>query len=124
MPKDMFLKRCPICGGVVSIGVCDDEGNYHGECGCEYEQDHYSGLSYSLRHQDDISCALRGCETIGHMLYDTADEAAAAWNGTLRRFFTPRRKAVLSKRTYSVLTELEREALNFRNAARERKEEK
>lgn len=46
------LKKCPFCGkNAVYIGVCDDEGNFHGRLGCEYEQDPWSGLSYDLHHE-------------------------------------------------------------------------
>ena len=46
------LKRCPFCGkNAVYIGVCDDEDNFHGHLGCEYEQDPWSGLFYDLHHE-------------------------------------------------------------------------
>lgn len=53
------LKRCPFCGkNAVYIGVCDDEGNFHGYLGCEYEQDPWSGLSYDLHHEGWGKCIL------------------------------------------------------------------
>ena len=53
------LKRCPFCGkNSVYIGVCDDEGNFHGRLGCEYEQDPWSGLSYDLHHEGWGKCIL------------------------------------------------------------------
>lgn len=42
---------CPFCGeNKVFVGVHDDEGNYHGRIGCEYEAEPWSGLSYALHH--------------------------------------------------------------------------
>ena len=39
--------ECPICKKkAVFVGVHDDEGNYHGLMGCEYENAPWSGLSY------------------------------------------------------------------------------
>ena len=54
------LKPCPFCGGkdVVNNIVCDDEGNIHGELGCEYEQDPWSGLSNALIHHGGGDCLL------------------------------------------------------------------
>lgn len=49
----MELNPCPWCKKkAVSIGVHDDEGNYHGELGCDYEKKPWSGLnSRSLNSQ-------------------------------------------------------------------------
>lgn len=63
------------------IGVCDDEGNYHGQIGCEYESDPWSGLSYALMHKGWGECILcTNDEVMGGVLFDTAEEAADAWN--------------------------------------------
>lgn len=44
--------ECPICKKkVLFVGVHDDEGNYNGLVGCEYENDQWSGLSYALHHE-------------------------------------------------------------------------
>lgn len=78
------LKPCPWCDkNAVHVAVCDDEGNYHGELGCEYEKDAWSGLSYALYHDGWGDCILctdgtEGC--MGGVLFDTAQEAIDAWN--------------------------------------------
>ena len=78
------LKRCPFCGkNAVYIGVCDDEGNFHGRLGCEYEQDPWSGLSYDLHHEgwgECILCTDGDNQSMGGVLFDTAEEAVEAWN--------------------------------------------
>lgn len=81
----MELKPCPFCRRIdaVFIGVHDDEGNYHGELGCDYESNPWSGLSYGLHHEDWGTCLLctDGYENVmGGMLFDAAEEAAEAWN--------------------------------------------
>ena len=74
--------ECPICKKkVLFVGVHDDEGNYHGLVGCEYENDPWSGLSYALHHEGWGDCPLctDGAEcTMGGMLFDTAAEAISA----------------------------------------------
>lgn len=74
---------CPMCGKyAVHIGVHDDEGNYKGEPGCEYEEDPWSGLSYALHHEGWGSCLLCTSDTdepMGGVLFDTAEEAAEEW---------------------------------------------
>lgn len=78
------LKICPFCKKqAVFIGVHDDEGNYKGRPGCVYEQDPWSGLSYALHHEgwgDCILCSDGADTTMGGILFDTAEEAADAWN--------------------------------------------
>lgn len=78
------LKICPFCKEKkVFIGVHDDEGNYHGRIGCEYEKAPWSGLSYALHHEGWGECILctDGAETsMGGVLFDTAEEAAEEWN--------------------------------------------
>lgn len=61
----------------------DDEGNFHGHLGCEYEQDPWSGLSYDLHHEGWGKCIL--CtdgdnQSMGGALFDTAEDAIKAWN--------------------------------------------
>ena len=74
--------KCPICKkGVLFVGVHDDEGNYHGLVGCDYESDPWSGLSYALHHKGWGECPL--CTDgeygpMGGMLFDTAEEAIAS----------------------------------------------
>ena len=81
--KNGGIFKCPCCGKlIVSIGVHDEEGNYHGDLGCEYESDPWSGLSYGLHHEgwgDCILCSDGENEPVGGMLFDTAEDAAAAW---------------------------------------------
>ena len=74
--------ECPICKKkVVFVGVHDDEGNYHGPVGCEYENDPWSGLSYALHHEGWGDCPLctdGAYSTMGGKLFDTAEEAINA----------------------------------------------
>lgn len=80
----IYLRPCPYCNkDAVFIGVHDDEGNYHGRLGCDYELDPWSGLSYALHHIGWGECILctDDAETeLGEVLFDTAEEAAEAWN--------------------------------------------
>ena len=74
------LRECPFCHQkVVYIAVHDSEGNYHGELGCDYEHEPWSGLSYALHHSLS-DCLLYGEDSIGHLLFDTEKEAADYWN--------------------------------------------
>ena len=74
--------ECPICKKkAVFVGVHDDEGNYHGLMGCEYENAPWSGLSYALHHGGWGDCPLCTDDaesTMGGMLFDTAEEAISA----------------------------------------------
>lgn len=78
--KRTDLMICPFCKEKkVFIGVHDDEGNYHGRIGCEYEEDPWSGLSYALHHEgwgDCILCTDGADSGMGGVLFDTAEEAA------------------------------------------------
>ena len=73
---------CPICKKkALFVGVHDDEGNYHGPVGCEYENNPWSGLSYALHHEGWGDCPLctdGAYSTMGGMLFDTAEEAINA----------------------------------------------
>ena len=81
MPTE--LKPCPFCGGEVKLLVSDSEGNIHNE---EYEDDPWSGLGYQLAHyhEDNENCPIASYEddggVIGVFIYDSREEAAAAWN--------------------------------------------
>ena len=74
--------KCPICKkDALFVGVHDDEGNYHGLVGCDYESNPWSGLSYALHHDGWGECPLCSdgeYDTMGGMLFDTAEEAIAA----------------------------------------------
>ena len=78
----MEKMECPICKKrVLFVGVHDDEGNYHGLVGCEYENDPWSGLSYALHHEGWGDCPLctdGAYSTMGGMLFDTAEDAISA----------------------------------------------
>lgn len=78
----MEKMECPICKKkALFVGVHDDEGNYHGLVGCEYENDPWSGLSYALHHEGWGDCPLctdGAYSTMGGMLFDTAEEAISA----------------------------------------------
>ena len=78
----MKKMECPICKKkALFVGVHDDEGNYHGLVGCEYENDPWSGLSYALHHEEWGDCPLctdGAYSTMGGMLFDTAEEAISA----------------------------------------------
>lgn len=82
--KQIALHSCPFCKkDVVYIGVHDDEGNYHGRIGCEYESDPWSGLTYGLHHEgwgECILCTDGNYEVMGGVLFDTPDEAVNEWN--------------------------------------------
>lgn len=73
------LKPCPFCGGEARLVVCDSEGNVHDE---SYEADPYSGLSYAIVHGSDDCCGECPVSTSDLLpwLYETREEAAAAWN--------------------------------------------
>lgn len=83
------LEPCPFgADHKVWIAVHDDEGNYKGESGCDYESDPWSGLSYGLHHEGWGTCPL--CtddewEAMGGMLFDTPEEAAQAWHARWER---------------------------------------
>ena len=81
---EIKLLPCPFCGREAAfIGVHDDEGNYHGRIGCDYEAEPWSGLSYALHHKGWGDCLLCTGDTwsvMGGMLFDSAEEAAEAWN--------------------------------------------
>lgn len=73
--------KCPVCKkDALFVGVHDDEGNYHGLVGCDYESNPWSGLSYALHHDGWGECPLctdGAYSTMGGMLFDTAEEAIA-----------------------------------------------
>lgn len=83
------LKPCPFGKDhKVWIGVHDEEGNFHGTIGCEYESDPWSGLSYGLHHDGWGDCPL--CtdgegDCMGGMLFDTPEDATEAWNTRAER---------------------------------------
>ena len=78
----MANMECPICKKrVLFVGVHDDEGNYHGLMGCEYENAPWSGLSYALHHDGWGDCPLctdGAYSAMGGMLFDTAEDAISS----------------------------------------------
>lgn len=76
------MYKCPFCGEEkLHIGVHDDEGNYHGELGCAYESDPWSGLSYGVHHDGWGECLLCTDGTngaAGGILFDTLQNARDA----------------------------------------------
>lgn len=82
MAKAIDKYVCPFCGQkTLFVGVHDDEGNYRGPVGCEYENDPWSGQSYALHHEGWGDCPLctdGAYSTMGGMLFDTAEEAINA----------------------------------------------
>lgn len=78
------LCPCPFCGGQPSIVPCDDEGNLHDE---DYVLRPYSGLGFMIRHthEENPGCPIAVYEVDGGIvggvyIYDTEEQAAAAWN--------------------------------------------
>lgn len=77
------LKPCPFCGGEAKIAISDAEGNAHD---ADYENDPWSGLSFRITHahesNDGCPIAEYDCDgaALGVYLYDSREEAAAAWN--------------------------------------------
>lgn len=73
---------CPFCGQrTLFVGVHDDEGNYKGRPGCEYESDPWSGLCYAIQHDgwgDCILCTGAHDLPLGGCFFDTAEEAFQA----------------------------------------------
>lgn len=82
--KQTKLHVCPFCKkDVVYIGVHDDEGNYKGRIGCEYESDPWSALTYGIQHEgwgECILCTDGDNETLGGLVFDTLEEAVDEWN--------------------------------------------
>lgn len=78
--NDYINIKCPFCGEqAIHVAVCDDEGNYHGLVGCEYESDPWSGLGYMLVHDgwgECILCSEGDC--MGGIIFDTPEEALGA----------------------------------------------
>lgn len=78
------LRPCPFCGGEARLVVCDSEGNVRDE---SYEADPYSGLSYAIVHGSDDCCGECPISTSDLLpwLYETREEAIAAWNRRAER---------------------------------------
>jgi len=79
----MKIIRCPFCGGEVSIGICDDEGNQHES---DYEENPWSGLGFQFIHNidngasEDCPIATYEDEILGRFIYDSRQEAQKEWN--------------------------------------------
>ena len=75
------LKKCPFCGGIPHIIVCDDEGNHHPD---EYENNPWSGLGFMLYHneEENPNCPIahEAESQCGRRIYDSREEATLVWN--------------------------------------------
>ena len=73
---------CPFCGQkTLFVGVHDDEGNYKGRPGCDYESNSWSGLCYAIHHDgwgDCILCTDAHDLPLGGCFFDTEKEALEA----------------------------------------------
>lgn len=73
---------CPFCGQkALFVGVHDDEGNYKGRPGCDYESNSWSGLCYAIHHDgwgDCILCTDAHDLPLGGCFFDTEKEALEA----------------------------------------------
>ena len=75
------LKPCPFCKQAVRIVVCDDEGNIHGDRGCEYEKNPWSGLQYGIAHDGYGECfAAQDGDVVGGILFHDAELLINQWN--------------------------------------------
>lgn len=85
MEQPIKLKKCPFCGGVPRIIVCDDEGNHRPD---EYENDPWSGLGFMLYHDEEenpnCSIAHEAESQCGRNIYDNREEATLAWNQRIK----------------------------------------
>ena len=74
--------ECPICKKkAVFVGVHDDEGNYHGLMGCEYENAPWSGLSYALHHEGWGDCPLCTDDAESTMACPASSHSCRTMNG-------------------------------------------
>lgn len=77
------LRRCPFCGGRAEVIACDLECVIVGGEDNGLTDD---GVHYGISHpcDDDGSCIVATFDglfqIVGGWLYDTPEEAAAAWN--------------------------------------------
>lgn len=79
---------CPCCKkDAVFISVYDDEGNWHGELGCEYQSNPWSGLSFGIEHPEGWGECLLCSEDdpMGGILFETEEAARKAWNSFLNQ---------------------------------------
>lgn len=102
------MKRCPFCQQFkIFIGVHDDEGNYHGRIGCEYEKEPWSGLSYALHHEgwgECLMCTDGENQTMGGVLFDTPEEAEAE----LDMEISPEAKYAINSHANAIIERLDR----------------
>lgn len=102
------LLKCPFCQqDKIFIGVHDDEGNYHGRIGCEYEKEPWSGLSYALHHEgwgDCILCTDDEELVMGGVLFDSPDEAEAELDMEL----SPEAKYAISTHADAIIERLDK----------------
>lgn len=80
---------CPFCGQKPTIIFTDDEGNWKDQQSEEYLDDPWSGLSFSICH-DNEDCPISPCEMdcgfpIYGAYYDSPEEAVNDWNESLTK---------------------------------------
>lgn len=78
------LRRCPFCGGRAEVVAYDLECVF---VGGKNDGEEDEGLHYGIAHPCDVDDpCIAGTygdgifQTVGFWLYDTPEEAAAAWN--------------------------------------------
>lgn len=91
LTKKGIMLRCPCCNkNVVFIGVHDEEGNYKGIHGCDYENDPWSGLTYAIHHEgygDCILCTDGKEYPMGGVDFETYEKAIEEWAKQCRNLF-------------------------------------
>ncbi len=79
---------CPFCGKKPTIVFSDDEGNWKDQDSEEYLQDAWSGLCFSICHENE-DCPIEPPEIdMGRVYsgcYDTPEEAVEDWNEHLKK---------------------------------------
>lgn len=79
---------CPFCHKKPTIVFSDDECNWKDQNSEEYLQDPWSGLCFSICHENK-KCPIEPCEIdMGHVYsgcYDTPGEAVKAWNNSIKK---------------------------------------
>ena len=79
---------CPFCEEKPKIVFSDDECNWKDQDDEEYLTNPWSGLCFSIRH-DNRECPICPCEMengpVYESCYDTPEEAVNDWNDSLKK---------------------------------------